>query len=455
MAAMDSSPEHKQRTKWIGTVTQALEHDDLESLRSLIDELHSSDSAHLIESIPPKERSLIWEIFDTKTRAEILPHLNDEVRSWLLEEMDSGEIAEAATNIETDDMADLLQDMSYSQTQKVLQSLDKQNRVRIEEALSYPEDSAGGLMNTDTIQIRGDIDLDVVLRYLRIHDKLPAGTDTLMVVDRDNSFLGTLAISTLLTGDLESSVESVMEKNCEIIPAEMSDKDVATLFERRDLISAPVLNKRGKLLGRITIDDVVDVIRDEADHSILGRAGLDEDEDMFAPVLVSVKRRSLWLGVNLATAFLASWVIGLFEHTMQEVIALAILMPVVASMGGIAGGQTLTLVIRGIALHQINDSNTRWLIFKESSIGVANGMIWAVVVGIVAWIWFDHLQLGIIISAAMMLNLTIAALSGAIIPIIQKRMGIDPALAGYVALTTVTDVVGFISFLGLATLFLL
>jgi magnesium transporter len=276
-----------------------------------------------------------------------------------------------------------------------------------------------------------------------------------MVVDRDNSFLGTLAISTLLTGDLESSVESVMEKNCEIIPAEMSDKDVATLFERRDLISAPVLNKRGKLLGRITIDDVVDVIRDEADHSILGRAGLDEDEDMFAPVLVSVKRRSLWLGVNLATAFLASWVIGLFEHTMQEVIALAILMPVVASMGGIAGGQTLTLVIRGIALHQINDSNTRWLIFKESSIGVANGMIWAVVVGIVAWIWFDHLQLGIIISAAMMLNLTIAALSGAIIPIIQKQMGIDPALAGYVALTTVTDVVGFISFLGLATLFLL
>jgi magnesium transporter len=208
-------------------------------------------------------------------------------------------------------------------------------------------------------------------------------------------------------------------------------------------------------LGRITIDDVVDVIRDEADHSILGRAGLDEDEDMFAPVLVSVKRRSLWLGVNLATAFLASWVIGLFEHTMQEVIALAILMPVVASMGGIAGGQTLTLVIRGIALHQINDSNTRWLIFKESSIGVANGMIWAVVVGIVAWIWFDHLQLGIIISAAMMLNLTIAALSGAIIPIIQKQMGIDPALAGYVALTTVTDVVGFISFLGLATLFLL
>ncbi len=452
---MAETPEQEKREQLISSVTQALSHGDLSLIKPLLDGLHAADSAHLIESLPPRERPHLWEIITSDQRAEILTQLNDEVRSGLLEEMDSEELAAAASRIDTDDMADLLQDMSYSQTQQVLQSMDQQNRQQVEKILSYPEDSAGGLMNTDTIKIRSDIDLDVVLRYLRMYGAIPESTDNLMVVDRDNTFLGLLPISTLLTTDPESSVENVMVRDCDIIPAEMADTEVANLFENYDLISAPVVDQQGKLLGRITIDDVVDVIRDEADHSLLGRAGLDEEEDMFAPVGTSVQRRTLWLGLNLATAFLAAWIIGLFEDTLQQVIALAVLMPVVASMGGIAGGQTLTLVIRGLALNQISDSNMRWLIAKESAVGVLNGALWAVVVGVVAWLWFGDVQIGMVIAAAMVINLIIAALSGVVIPILQKRVGIDPALAGYVVLTTVTDVVGFLSFLGLATMFLI
>ncbi len=452
---MHQSLDQDKQSQWLNTVTLAIEHGDLAPVEQLFSTLHEADCAHLLESIPPSERPQIWELLGLDQRAEILTHLNDEVRSGFLEEMDSQEIANAASQLEADDMADLLQDMSYSQTQAVLQSMDDLNRREVEEILSYPEDSAGGLMNTDAIEIRADIDLDVVLRYLRMRGTLPEGTDNLMVVDRDNTFLGILPISTLLTSDPESCVEDIMIKDCDVISAEMEDTEVANLFESRDLISAPVLNKRGKLIGRITIDDVVDVIRDDADHNLLGRAGLDEEEDMFAPVGVSVRRRTIWLGINLATAFLASWVIGQFEATLQQVIALAVLMPIVASMGGIAGGQTLTLVIRGIALNQISDSNTRWLIAKEGAVGILNGSLWAIVVGAIAWLWFEDVQLGLIIAAAMTINLVIAALSGVVIPVLQKRIGIDPALAGYVVLTTVTDVVGFLSFLGLATLFLI
>lgn len=452
---MPNTPDQEKQQQWINTVSLAIEHEDLTPVEQLFSTLHASDCAHLIESIPPKERPQIWALISADLRAEVLTHLNDEVRSILLEGMDSQELADAATQIDVDDMADLLQDMSYSQTQQVLQSMDELNRQQVEEILSYPEDSAGGLMNTDTIEIRSDIDIDVVLRYLQMRGSLPESTDSLMVVDRDKSFLGILPISTLLTQAPESCVKDVMERECDVISAEMENTEVANLFESRDLISAPVLNKRGKLLGRITIDDVVDVIRDDADHSLLGRAGLDEEEDMFAPVGVSVRRRTIWLGINLATAFLASWVIGQFEATLQQVIALAVLMPIVASMGGIAGGQTLTLVIRGLALNQISDSNTRWLIAKESAVGVLNGVLWALVVGTIAWLWFDDAELGVIIAVAMTINLIVAALSGVVIPVVQKRIGIDPALAGYVVLTTVTDVVGFLSFLGLATLFLL
>ncbi len=448
----NGDPELQQQ--WITTVTLAIEHGELAPVDALFESLHPADCARLIESIPPRERPQIWERLPSDLRAEILIHLNDEVRSLLLEEMDSQEIAEAAHQLEADDMVDLLQDMSWSQTQEVLSSMDELNRQLVEKILSYPEDSAGGLMNTDAIEIRADITLDVVLRYLRMRKSIPETTDNLMVVDRENTFLGILPIATLLTESPDTLVESVMIKECHFVSAEAHDSEVSLLFENRDLISVPVLDKRGKLLGRITIDDVVDVIREDADHSLLGRAGLDEEEDMFAPVSVSVRRRTIWLGINLGTAFLASWVIGQFEDTLEQVIALAVLMPIVASMGGIAGGQTLTLVIRGLALNQISHSNTRWMIIKEGAVGVLNGALWALVVGAMAWIWFEDSMLGVVIAAAMMINLVIAALSGVAIPVFQKQLGIDPALAGYVVLTTVTDVVGFLTFLGLATLLL-
>ncbi len=452
---MAESGGQEKKTQWLTTVVSALENDDPHAVQPLVENLHCSDSAHLVESLPPKERQAFWETLTPEQRAEILPCLHDEVRAGLLEAMETEELTAVAHQIETDDMADLLQDMSFQQTQDVLRSLDEQNRERLEEVLSYPEDTAGGLMNTDCIRIRPDISIDVVLRYLRMRGELPEMTNKLMVVDRHNTFLGELPISIILTTPPEVEVGEVMLKECEFIPAMTSDHEVADLFEDHNLVSAPVLDERGRLLGRITIDDAVEIIREEAERTLLSRAGMKEEEDTFAPIRTSMKRRTVWLAINLATAFLAAWVIGLFEHTLQQVIALAVLMPIVASMGGIAGGQTLTLVIRGMAMDQINEANTRWLILKELAVGVMNGGFWAVIVAAIAALWFGDLMLGLVIAAAMLLNLSIAALSGVVIPMVQKKMGIDPALAGYVVLTTVTDVVGFFSFLGLATLILL
>jgi len=309
-------------------------------------------------------------------------------------------------------------------------------------------------MNVDTITVRSDVTLDVVLRYLRLRGQIPEMTDSLIVVDRDDRFLGVLTLTDLLTKPPALTVEQVMQKDVEAIPAELPAVEVAQMFERRDLISAPVVNTVGRLLGRITIDDVVDVIREEAEHSLLGMAGLGEQADMFAPVLISTRYRALWLGVNLLTALVASWVIGLFETTIQKVVALAVLMPIVASMGGIAGSQTLTLVIRGIALRQIESSNARRLLTKELAVGMLNGVLWAIVVAVIAVLWFKDTEIGIIIAAAIIINLVAAALAGVTIPLIMRRLGADPALGGSVILTTVTDVVGFLAFLGLATLFL-
>jgi magnesium transporter len=309
-------------------------------------------------------------------------------------------------------------------------------------------------MDLNTVVVRADTTLDVVLRYLRRLGEIPEHTNNLFVVDRDGIYQGRLALTDLLINEPACYVHEIMQYDDEGIPADMSARDVAILFERRDLITAPVVNEEGLLLGRITIDDVVDVIRDEADHSLMSMAGLNEEEDMFAPVITSTRRRSVWLGINLMTAFLASWVIGQFDQTIEKLVALAILMPIVASMGGIAGSQTLTLVIRGMALGQIGSSNARRLVVKEALVGVWNGLIWAVVIAGVAGLWFDSLKLAIIIAAAILINLVIAALSGATIPLILKRLGADPALSGTVVLTTVTDVIGFLAFLGLASLFL-
>ncbi len=424
-------------------------------VRRLLANLHPAEIAHILESLPKGPRTILWELVDPEVHGEVLLHVNDEVRSGLIDEMETGELVAATEGLDTDDLADLLQDLPGTVIHEVLRSMDLQNRQRLESVLSYPEDTAGGLMNVDTITVRADVTLDVVLRYLRLRGEIPDLTDSLMVVDRYDKYLGILPLSTLLTRDPDLTVAEVMEKDVEGIPADMPAVQVAKLFEDRDLVSAPVVDENGKLLGRITIDDVVDVIRDEADHNMMSMAGLDEEDDIFAPVVPSARRRAVWLGINLLTAFLASWVIGMFEGTIQKAVALAVLMPIVASMGGIAGSQTLTIVIRGLALGQIGKSNSRWLMFKELAVGSLNGLLWALVVAVIAMAWFQDYHIGLIIGLALVINLVIAALAGFSIPLLLRRFGIDPALAGSVLLTTVTDVVGFMTFLGLGTLFLL
>ncbi len=421
----------------------------------LLNNMNSAEVAHLLESLPADERDLAWDLVRTKLEGDVLIHVNDNLRANLIRKMEPHELVAATSGLETDDLADLLPDMPDEVFNKVLRSMDEQNRLRLESALSYPEDSAGGLMNMDTITVRADITVDVLLRYLRRHKELPEHTDTLMVVDREGKFMGVVPLTTLLTSSPTSTVAEIMQRDVEAIPADMPAHEVAKLFELHDLVSAPVVDDKGMLLGRITVDDVVDIIRDEGEHSLMSMAGLHEEEDLFAPVIPSARRRALWLGINLLTAFLASWVIGQFGATIEKLVALAVLMPIVASMGGIAGSQTMTLVIRGLALDQISDHNARKLLLKEAAVGLLNSMVWAMVVAAVAWLWFGSPDLGAVIAAAMTINLLIAAVAGVTIPLLLRKFGADPALAGGVVLTTVTDVVGFLSFLGLATLFLI
>jgi magnesium transporter len=423
--------------------------------KRMLNAMRPAEIAHLLESLPPGRRELAWELVDEGHDGEILLHVTEDVREDLISHMSSAELLAATAGLATDDLAELLQTLPLTITLEVLDSLDKQDRARLEAVLSFPEDSAGHLMSADTITVRAEVTLDVVLRYLRRHKGgIPKTTDSLFVVNRDDRYLGVLSLTDLLTHDPDDTVAEVMSLDLAPIPADRTAREVANRFEQYDLVSAPVVDEHGRLLGRITIDDVVDLIREEGEHQFMGRAGLSEEEDTFAPVLVSSRRRALWLGVNLATAFLASWVIGLFQGTIQRVVALAVLMPIVASMGGIAGSQTLTLAIRGLALGQLSSRNARWLVLKELAVGIINGLLWAAVVGGVAWLWLGSLAIGLLIAAALTINLVLAALAGALLPLVLDRLGIDPALAGGVLLTTVTDVAGFLAFLGLATLFL-
>jgi magnesium transporter len=447
--------DNEQQPTPLRRLRRALEHGTLQNVQRMLTALHPAEIADLLESLPLEERNLVWELVDPENDGEVLLQVNDEVRAGLIREMATEELVAATEGMDLDDLADLLQDLPKAVSGELLRSMDLQNRQRLEAVLSYPEDSAGGLMNTDPISVRGDVTLDVVLRYLRWRGTIPQQTDSLIVLGRDNRYLGVLPLSLLLINDLESTVAEVMLINVEGIPATMPAIEVATLFEQRDLISAPVIDENGLLLGRITIDDVVDVIRDEAEHSIMSMAGLDEEDDMFAPVVISARRRAVWLGINLITAFIAAYVIGLFEATIQEVVALAVLMPIVASMGGIAGSQTLTLIVRGLALGHVEPGNARVLLAKELAVGTLNGLLWAVVIATLAYIWFGSLAIGGIIASAILINLICAALAGVLLPLLLRKLGIDPALAGSVVLTTVTDVVGFLAFLGLATLLLI
>jgi magnesium transporter len=385
----------------------------------------------------------------------VLVEVNDEVRASLIRDTAPEDLVAAVDDLHLDDLADIFDDLPDAVISEVLRSLDRQDRERLVHVLSYPEDSAGGLMDPDVLTIRPNVNLDVVLRYLRVRAKLPEVFDLLFVVDRQGHYLGSLKLADLLTGDPSCRVADLMETTLKPIPVDMHDSQVAMEFERRDLVSAPVTDSENVLLGRITIDDVVDVIREDAEHSVLTMAGLDEEYDMFAPVVQSAYRRWIWLGVNLVTALLAALVLYAFEPTLDQIVATAVLFPIVMSMGGIAGTQTLTLMVRGMAMGQVSAGNTPALLRKELLVGLLNGAVFSLVVAAIAIFWYGDIPLGLVMAAAILLNLLAGALAGALVPVVLRRMSIDPALAGGVVLTTVTDVIGIVAFIGLATFLLL
>ena len=426
--------------------------------RNLLNALYPSEIADVIEGSPRNRRDLIWSLVSNENKGETLAELTEEVRGNLLDELideDGPEgLAVIAKNLDTDDLADIIQSLPKNLVKKTVKSLDKQNQDRLSKVLSFPDDTAGGLMNIDTINVRSNVTVEVLLKYLRSLKKLPEQTDIVFVTDIMNKYYGFVSIQDLLVTKTGTLISDIMTKDNNIIEPDTTQHEVARIFENADLVSAAVVDRDGILLGRITVDDVVDVIREEADDSVLNMAGLNKDDDIFAPIIQSTKRRSLWLGANLLTAIMAAAAIGIFEATIEKVVALAILMPIVASMGGIAGMQSLALVIRSQALDQIGSSNSRLLILKEASIGVLNGLLWSSIVALAVYFWFESVFLGIVIASALLINLIIGAISGVSLPLILARLKIDPALAGGVILTTITDIVGFISLLGIATLIL-
>jgi magnesium transporter len=450
----DMEPEAETRTQ-LAFLRDAVEQGKLKRVGRMLGKIHPAKIAGLLESLPPGERLAAWEMVNSEKAGKVLVHVHEEVRAQLALAMDMQDLITAARALDLDDLVDLIQVLPEEIGRDLLRAMDRREQVQIESMLSYPEDSAGGLMNTDQISVRAGLHLRSVLRYLRLLEDLPDNTDKLMVVDRQGRYQGVLQLRRLLTNRPEQRVKEVMDGEFPAIAADTPSREVATRFEELDLISAPVVDTEGRLVGRITVDDVVDVIREESERSAMSHVGLDEEDDMFAPVLTGARRRAVWLGINLLTAFLAAWVIGLFEGTLEKVVALAVLMPIVASMGGIAGSQTLTLVIRGLALGSVERGNVFLLLWKELGIGVLNGLLWALVVAALAVVWFGNWEIGGIIAAAILLNLLCAALAGVAIPLTMRGVGIDPALAGSVVLTTVTDVVGFFAFLGLATLLLI
>ena len=450
---MNDSTEIAPSTR-LAELRQALGDGTLRHVRRMVLAMHPAEIATLIESLRPAEREVVWEMVDPDDDGEVLLHVNDEVRAGLIRGMDAEELLAATDGLEIDDLADLFQDLPEAVTRQVLRGMDQQNRERLQQVLEYAPDSAGGLMNTDAVTVRPDVTLDVVLRYLRMREDMPPNTDSLFVVDRYGKVLGALAITKLLVSDAELTVGELMDGEVTALPAGASAADVAKLFQDRDLVSTPVVDERGVLIGRITVDDVVDVIREEADHTVMSMAGLDEGEDMFAPVLGAAKRRAVWIAVNLMTAMVAASVVDLFKGTLQQLVTLAVLMPIVASMGGIAGSQVLTLMIRGLALGQIAPANAPWILARQLAVVGLNSLLAAAVMGLVAFGYFHDAGLGWVIAAALVINLTVATIAGVGLPLVLRRLGVDPALAGPVLVTTCTDVTGFLSFLGLGTLFL-
>ena len=436
-------------------VSVALESGDSVEISKSLSSVNVAEIALLLDSLPAQQRDSIWSLIEPGDLGPVLLETQDDISDAKLKELEPEEIAAIVETLpDVDDQADLILALPTDKLVQTLHTLDANKREKLESVLSYSEDTAGGLMNIDQVTVRADVSLDVVLRYLRIRGELPDHTDQLFVTDRHDHYIGALYLRDLLTNDPEAEVKSIMRTDVDAMHVHMSDNEVAREFEKYDLVSAAIVDEGHRLIGRITVDDVVDVIRDEGDHSIMGMAGLSEEEDMFSPVLVTSKRRGIWLGINLLTAFLAAYVIGFFEDILDQVVALAILITIVPSMGGIAGSQTLTIAIRGLALGQLGSSNYRSLIRKEISVGLLNGLLWAIVVASLSIIWFQNFAIGMVIAFALVVNLLSGAFAGAVIPVALRQIGIDPAIAGGVVLTTVTDVVGIIAFLGLATLVL-
>jgi magnesium transporter len=452
---MAEAVRHDKTARQLRLLSDALDSGRLGPVRRLVNTLAPAEIGNLLESLPPGKREVVWGLVDPEDDGEVLVHVGDEVRESLLADMDPDEIIAAVEDLDIDDLADLVEDLPDTVIDEVLKSMDRENRERLEQVLSYPEDTAGRLMNPDVVTVRADVNVDVVLRYLRLRGELPDHTDHLFVVSRRHQYLGRLSLASLVTHEDNTPINRLIDDEQPAIDVGENADEVARQFSDHDWVSAPVVDDNNILLGRITIDDVVDIIRSQAEHQALGAAGLDEEEDLFSPIKRAVRGRVVWLGINLCTAFLAATVIGQFELTLQKVVALAVLMPIVAGVGGNAAVQVLTLMVRGIALGQVGQSNARILLWKESRVALINGTMIGTVVGIIAFVWFRSFLLSLVIALALIINFCAAALAGVLLPLMLKRMNIDPAVAGTVVVTAVTDVIGFFSFLGLATLILL
>ena len=425
----------------------------LNQIRRLLNEMSPSEIAHALESSPPKQRNILFSLLETEEEGDVLFELGEEIQQDLVSNISNEELVEAVKELELDEIVDILQNLPEERMKKILSNMSKVDRQRIEMGLVFPENTAGGLLNTDVISVRPNNSIKEVINYLRDQKELPESTDKIFVVNSKNYYLGELPISKIITTDPKMIVREIMDTDIPAIDVDLEDKDVATIFERNDLISSAVIDVNGQLIGRITIDDVVDVIREDADQNLLGMAGV--AEDTFAPPGRAAKSRVFWLAMNLVTAFIAASTINLFQDVIDKIVYLAVLMPIVASMGGVAATQTLTIVLRGLTLEQINTSNIRWLFKRELAVSIINGIVLSALVGISTYLWFQDLTIAILISSALVINLISSVMAGIVVPLILRRLNQDPAIGGSVVVTTVTDVVGFFSFLGLATIYLI
>ena len=449
----DISPSHFSSEELLKNIQGQSFEPSINQIKRILSGMHPSEVAHSLESLPPKERKFLWSLIETQDEGEIIAELHDEIQQELISEISPEELVTIISALELDKIVDILQALPEKKTENILSAMSQRDRQRIKEVLEYPEDSAGGLMNTDIISVRPKHNLEVVMRYLRAQRELPKNTDQIFVVSRENKYLGSLPVSSILVSDPSLNVRELMETEMQPLEASLDDKDVSRLFEQNDWVSAPVVDDKSKLIGRITIDDVVDVIMEDADQNFLGMAGV--AEDTFAAPGRAARSRILWLSINLLTAFIASMTISLFQTTLDKIVYLAILMPIVASMGGVAGTQTLTIMIRGLTLQQINKSNLKWLYKREVAVSILNGVFLSIMVGAVTYFWFGDAVIASLICVAMVVNLISSAIAGIFIPLILRKFNQDPAIAGSVVVTTVTDVIGFFSFLSLATFFLI